>query len=65
MVKSWTDKLNNKEVPQVKSSPRIFSDVVKDDSILVPTVRQVDEFMRGVPPGTSMDVGTLRRSEEG
>ena len=65
MVKNWTDKLNNKEVPQVKPSPRALSDVVEGDLIRVPTVRQVEEFMRGVPFGKSMDVRTLRHNEEG
>ena len=45
----------------MKPSPRTFSDVVEGDAMLVPTARQVDEFMRGIPPGTSMDVRTLRR----
>ena len=49
MVKSWTDKLNNKEVPQLEPSPRTFSDVVESDSLRVPTARQVEEFMRGAP----------------
>ena len=61
MVKSWTDKLHTREEPKVKPSPRTFSDVVEGDAMLVPTARQVDEFMRGIPPGTSMDVRTLRR----
>jgi hypothetical protein len=61
MVKSWTDKLNAAEEPKLKPSPRTFSDVVEGDAMLVPTARQVDEFMRGIPPGTSMDVRTLRR----
>jgi hypothetical protein len=61
MVKSWTDKLNAAEEPKLKPSPRTFSDIVEGDAMLVPTARQVDEFMRGIPPGTSMDVRTLRR----
>jgi hypothetical protein len=61
MVKSWTDKLNNKEVPQLKPSPRTFSDVVEGNSLLVPTARQVDEFMRGV----AADFVRRRRNEEG
>ena len=61
MVKSWTDKLHTREEPKVKPSPRTFSDVVEGDAMLVPTARQVDEFMRSIPPGTSMDVRTLRR----
>ena len=61
MVKSWTDKLNAAGEPKLKPSPRTFSDVVEGDAMLVPTARQVDEFMRGIPAGTAMDVRTLRR----
>jgi hypothetical protein len=61
MVKTWTDKLHAAEEPKVKPSPRTFSDVVEGDVMLVPTARQVDEFMRGIPVGTSMDVRMLRR----
>ena len=61
MVKSWTERLNATEEPKLKPSPRTFSDVVEGDSMLVPTARQVDAFMREIPSGTSMDVRTLRR----
>ena len=61
MVKSWTGKLNEADEPKLKPSPRRFSDVVEGHAMLVPTARQVDEFMRGIPSGTSMDVRTLRR----
>ena len=61
MVKSWTDKLDSKEVPQLKPSPRTFSDVVEGNSLLVPTARQVDEFMRG----TGAEFVRRRRNEEG
>ena len=49
------------EEPKIRPSPRTFSDVVEGDVMLVPTARQVDEFMRAIPAGTSMDVRTLRR----
>ena len=45
MVKSWTDKLNAADEPKLKPSPRTFSDLIEGDSMLVPTARQVDEFM--------------------
>jgi hypothetical protein len=61
MVKSWTEKLHAAEEPKVKPSPRTFSDVHEGDVMLVPSARQVDEFMRAIPAGTSMDVRTLRR----
>jgi hypothetical protein len=61
MVKSWTDRLNAPEEPKLKPSPRTVGDVVEGQSMLVPTARQVDEFMRTIPEGTSMDVRTMRR----
>ena len=61
MVKSWTDKLDSKEVPQLKPSARTFANVVKGDLMLVPTARQVDEFMRG----TGAEFVRRRRNEEG
>jgi hypothetical protein len=61
MVKSWTDKLHAADEPKLRPSPRTFSDIVEGDVMLVPTARQVDEFMRAIPAGTSMDVRTLRR----
>mgnify|MGYP001053499102 CR=1 FL=1 len=37
MVKSWNDRLNT---PGIKPSPRTVGDVVKGQSMLVPTARQ-------------------------
>ena len=62
MVKSWTDKLNAAEEPKIKPSPRTVGDVVEGQSMLVPTARQVDDFMRAIPEGTSMDVRTMRKA---
>ena len=65
MVKSWTDKLNATDEPKLKPSPRTFSDVIEGDSMLVPTARQVDEFMRGGRLTSGADFVRQRRSEEG
>jgi len=61
MMKTWTDKLDAGK-PEVKPSPRTVGDVVEGQTMLVPTARQVDDFMRTIPPGTSMDVKTLRKA---
>jgi hypothetical protein len=60
MAKSWTDKLNAPGEARIKPSPRSFGDVVEGQSMLVPTARQVDDFMRTIPEGTAMDVKALR-----
>jgi len=65
MARSWTDKLNAADEPTLKPSPRTFADIFEGGSIQVPTARQVDEFMRGVTPGTSMDGRAQRPNDEG
>jgi hypothetical protein len=62
MVKSWTDKLNAPEEATVKPSPRSIGDVAKGQSMLVPTARQVDDFMRTIPAGTCMNVKEVRHA---
>jgi len=61
MVKSWTDRLDVGK-PEMKPSPRTYGDVVEGQTMLVPTARQVDAYMRTIPEGTSMDVKTLRKA---
>ena len=60
MVKSWNDRLNTPGVHGIKPSPRSFADVVEGQSMLVPTARQVDDFIRSIPEGVEMDVCALR-----
>lgn len=61
MTRSWTDRLDM-GTPMTKRSPRTFGDVVEGQSMLVPTARQVDAFMRTIPAGRSMDVRTFRKA---
>jgi len=58
-MKSWTDKLDNGS-PVVKPTPRTVGDVVEGQVMLVPTARQVDDFIRTIPPGVKVDVRALR-----
>jgi len=60
MVKSWNDRLNTPGVNGIKPSPRTFADVVEGQPMLVPTARQVDDFIRSIPEGVEMDVRALR-----
>jgi len=60
MVKSWNDRLNTPGVHGIKPSPRSFADVVEGQPMLVPTARQVDDFIRSIPEGVEMDVRALR-----
>jgi len=60
MVKSWNDRLNTPGSNGIKPSPRTVGDVVEGQSMLVPTARQVDDFIRSIPAGVEMDVRALR-----
>jgi hypothetical protein len=59
-MKSWTDRLDTPGINGIKPSPRRVADIVEGQSMLVPTPRQVDDFIRTIPPGTAMDVRSLR-----
>jgi hypothetical protein len=58
-MKSWTDKLDTGQ-PVVKPSPRTVGDVIEGQTMLVPTARQVDDFIRSIPEGVKVDVRALR-----
>ncbi|TPI09859.1 hypothetical protein FJW06_25255 [Mesorhizobium sp. B4-1-3] len=60
MAKSWNDRLKTPGINGIKPSPRTVGDVVEGQSMLVPTARQVDEFIRSIPEGVEMDVRALR-----
>jgi hypothetical protein len=60
MVKSWNDRLNTPGINGVKPTPRTIGDVVEGQPMLVPTARQVDDFIRSIPKGVEMDVRALR-----
>ncbi|MCA0011381.1 hypothetical protein LB561_07045 [Mesorhizobium sp. B292B1B] len=59
-MKSWTDRLNTPGVNGIKPAPRTVEDGAEDRTILMPTARQVDEFIPSIPKGVEMDVRALR-----
>ncbi|WP_192356339.1 hypothetical protein [Mesorhizobium mediterraneum] len=56
MVKSWNDRLNTPGINGIKPTPRTVGDVVEGQPMLVPTARQVDDFIRSIPRRVAMDV---------
>lgn len=58
-MKSWSDKLDQ-GTPVIKPTPRSVGDVVEGQTMLVPTARQVDDFIRSIPHGVDIDVRALR-----
>ncbi len=59
-MKDWTDRLNTPGINGIKPSPRTMADILEGQSMLVPTPRQVDDFIRSIPEGVEMDVRALR-----
>ncbi|TIL81038.1 MAG: hypothetical protein E5Y81_04740, partial [Mesorhizobium sp.] len=60
MAKSWNDRLNTPGINGIKPTPRTVGDVVEGQPMLVPTARQVDDFIRSIPKDVAMDVRALR-----
>jgi hypothetical protein len=58
-MKSWSDRLDQGSAT-IKPSPRTVGDIVEGQTMLVPTARQVDDFIRTIPAGVDMDVRALR-----
>ena len=59
-MKDWAGRLNTPGINGIKPSPRSFADIVEGQSMLVPTARQVDDFIRSIPKGVEMDIRALR-----
>jgi hypothetical protein len=63
MMKSkttWTEKLNSPKRHEVKPAPINIAGMKAGQIMLVPTAKIVDDFIRTIPKGVSMDVKTLR-----
>jgi hypothetical protein len=58
--KSWIEKLNGDSSPVVKSVPINIAGMKKGQVMLIPTPKLVDQFIRKIPKGKSIDVKTLR-----
>ncbi|MFI0842480.1 hypothetical protein [Mesorhizobium sp. IMUNJ 23232] len=58
-MKTWTDRLDTGQ-PVIKQSPRTVGDVIEGQTMLVPTARQVDDYIRSIPEGVKLDVRALR-----
>lgn len=56
---NWADRFVQ-GTPVVKPAPRTIGDVAEGQAMLVPTARQVDDFIRAIPPGVTVDIRALR-----
>jgi hypothetical protein len=58
--KSWAEKMKSAKPHEVKPAPIDIAGMKAGQIMLVPTPKIVDDFIRKIPKGTSMDVRTLR-----
>jgi len=58
--KTWAQKVNIDRKPEVEVLDKAFSDMVVGQKMLVATPKVVEDFVRKIPRGTSVDVKTLR-----
>jgi hypothetical protein len=58
---SWAEKLNSSKPHQVKPAPINIAGMKAGQIMLVPSARIVDDFIRTIPKGSSIDVPTLRK----
>lgn len=60
MKKTWIEKLNNSKPHEVKPVPKNIAGMKAGEIMLIPSPRIVDDFIKKIPKGKSMDVKTLR-----
>ncbi len=59
--KSWSEKLNSSKPHEVKPVPRDMMGMKKGEMMLIPSPQIINNFIKSIPKGTSMDVKTLRK----
>ena len=60
MPKTWTEKFNGAQAPEVKPAPLDIAGMKKGEIMLIPTPKIIDAFIAKIPRGQAMDVKTLR-----
>lgn len=59
--KSWAEKLSGSKPHEVKPAPIDIAGMKAGEMMLVPSPKIVDDFIRTIRPGASMDIKTLRK----
>jgi hypothetical protein len=59
--KSWAEKLNSSKPHQVKPAPIDMAGMKAGQIMLVPSPRIIDDYIRTIPEGESLDVPALRK----
>ena len=58
--KSWEEKFASSKPHEVKTAPKDFADIKAGQKLLLTSPRQIDEFVQGIPPKTSLSMKQLR-----
>ncbi len=58
--KTWTERLHDGKTHEVKPAPISIAGMKAGQMMLVPTARLVDDFIRAIPRGRSLDAKALR-----
>ena len=59
--KSWQEKLNINREPIIEKSNKDFAGIKAGQTMLIPTPKIVDSYIRDIPKGTQVDVLTIRQ----
>jgi hypothetical protein len=60
-LKRWADKLNNRKSYEVKPAPIDIAGMKAGQIMLVPSAKIVDDAIREIPEGTSIEIKLLRQ----
>jgi hypothetical protein len=59
-ARDWTEQLNRDPEPVVKPMPKARIGLKKGDLVLLPSARLVDDFIRAIPKGKSINLLEMR-----
>lgn len=59
--KTWSEKLKEAKVPQIKQLDKAFADMPEGSMMLIATPQIIDEYVRGIAFGKRVDTKTMRR----
>jgi hypothetical protein len=59
--KSWQEKFDNGRKPEVEVLESKFSDIAAGEKMLIATPRIIDDYIRQIPEGKSVNMKTMRR----
>lgn len=59
--KTWQEKLNDGRAPHVEIADKDFAGIRAGQKMLIPTPKLVDEYIRQIPKGKTIDSNILRK----